>query len=145
MNPNKVWWLLAIITCGYLASIRWFSATTLCIFKNVTGLPCPGCGLTRSAVAFFHLNFQESFRYHPLLLLVVGVVVLFFLSLKRKKYWELLQKKWFWVSVLSVFAATYMIRMLLYFPRTPPMDFESRSLFTCLKVWMNPLLNIWMR
>ena len=37
----------------------------LCPFKNVTGLPCPGCGLTRSVVYAAHGQWQQAFTYHP--------------------------------------------------------------------------------
>jgi len=35
-----------------------------CTFKLVTGLPCPGCGLTRSLVAAAHGNWRQSVTYH---------------------------------------------------------------------------------
>ena len=39
---------------------------TICGFKILTGLPCPGCGLTRSVINLSHLHFALSFRLHPL-------------------------------------------------------------------------------
>lgn len=38
----------------------------LCVFKAVTGLPCPFCGLTRSFVCTAHLSLREALQYHPL-------------------------------------------------------------------------------
>ena len=43
----------------------------LCLFKVVTGYPCAGCGLTRSVIAAAHGRFGESFRWHPMGLLLV--------------------------------------------------------------------------
>lgn len=37
-----------------------------CSFRKLTGIPCPGCGLTRAADHFAHLHFQESFAANPL-------------------------------------------------------------------------------
>src|SRR5436190_13214116 len=37
----------------------------LCTMKRVTGIDCPGCGLTRSFVALGHGQWQDSFRYNP--------------------------------------------------------------------------------
>lgn len=38
---------------------------SLCPFRNITGLPCPGCGLTRSVVYSAHGQWQQAIAYHP--------------------------------------------------------------------------------
>lgn len=38
---------------------------SLCLVRGVTGLPCPGCGLTRSFVAIAHLDPGAAFDHHP--------------------------------------------------------------------------------
>jgi hypothetical protein len=38
----------------------------VCAFRDVTGIPCPGCGLTRSWVALLHGDLAWSLRFHPL-------------------------------------------------------------------------------
>lgn len=37
----------------------------LCQMKMLTGIDCPGCGLTRSFIALGHGQFMESFRFNP--------------------------------------------------------------------------------
>ena len=39
---------------------------SLCAFHHFTGLPCPGCGLTRAWVSMAHGHFAEAFIWHPL-------------------------------------------------------------------------------
>ena len=39
---------------------------SVCLFYNLTGLPCPGCGLTRSFVCLGHGRFWEALHWHPL-------------------------------------------------------------------------------
>lgn len=39
---------------------------SVCLFHNFTGLPCPGCGLTRSWVSMAHGHFGEALVWHPL-------------------------------------------------------------------------------
>jgi hypothetical protein len=36
-----------------------------CAFHQMTGLPCPGCGLTRSVLALLRGNPRDSFLLHP--------------------------------------------------------------------------------
>lgn len=51
-----------------------------CLVHAVTGLQCPGCGITRAAHAFLHGNFAEAWAYNRFLiislpyLLAVGLV-----------------------------------------------------------------------
>lgn len=39
-----------------------------CMFHEMTGYYCPGCGITRAVYAFFEGNFLQCFRYHPFVL-----------------------------------------------------------------------------
>lgn len=36
----------------------------ICLFRRITGHPCPGCGLTRSFVAMADFRFAEAFAHH---------------------------------------------------------------------------------
>lgn len=36
-----------------------------CSFKRLTGVECPGCGLTRSVVCLVHGDFLAAWRYNP--------------------------------------------------------------------------------
>jgi hypothetical protein len=50
----------------------------ICIFRATTGLPCPGCGLTRSIVAAAHGHLAVSFSHHRLGLLTLIYIFLQF-------------------------------------------------------------------
>lgn len=39
---------------------------SVCLFYHWTGLPCPGCGLTRSFVCLGHGDFLGALHWHPL-------------------------------------------------------------------------------
>lgn len=52
---------------------------SVCPFYQLTGLPCPGCGLTRAFVCLGHGQWRESLHWHPLGWLVYSVCVLFWL------------------------------------------------------------------
>jgi len=40
----------------------------LCLFKNVTGLACPTCGVTRGVLCLLHGRFAQAWLYNPLML-----------------------------------------------------------------------------
>lgn len=48
---------------------------SLCTIYNLTGLPCPGCGITRSVVCAAHGQATQAFRFHPLGPLVFAALV----------------------------------------------------------------------
>ncbi|HLP74064.1 MAG TPA: DUF2752 domain-containing protein [Bacteroidales bacterium] len=62
----------------------------LCIFKTVTGLPCPACGSTRSVLSLFDGNVAGALRINPLgfvivLVLLAGPVWLSYDIISRRK------------------------------------------------------------
>jgi hypothetical protein len=65
-------YIVLIFIIGGYAVFFWlntiFSAgqTELCIFKNVTGIPCPGCGMGRGTIELFHGHLLAGLRMHPL-------------------------------------------------------------------------------
>ncbi len=59
---------------------------SICPFYNLTGLPCPGCGLTRAFVCLGHGQWRESLHWHPLGWLIYGVCLL--LWLRSGLFWQ---------------------------------------------------------
>ena len=49
----------------------------VCLFKNVTGVPCPSCGMTRSIVALLGGDVSSSLFLHPLGVVVSLALLLF--------------------------------------------------------------------
>ena len=37
-----------------------------CLFREITGIPCIGCGLSRAWLAALRLDFYSAFRHHPM-------------------------------------------------------------------------------
>ena len=36
-----------------------------CLFRAVTGVPCPGCGITRGVIEIARGNFRKAWRLNP--------------------------------------------------------------------------------
>jgi len=60
----------------------------ICWFKGMFGLPCPGCGMTRSLTSVSHLEIGQALHYHPfglvVWLLVLGLAVANFVGRERR-------------------------------------------------------------
>ena len=57
---------------------RWVSFVgPICIFKKVTGIPCPSCGSTRSMIALIHGDFLSGILWNPMGLLLLGGLIIF--------------------------------------------------------------------
>ena len=51
-------------------------ATPLCVFHEVTGWACPGCGATRCVRAVFHGEMRTAFLVNPLMgAALIGIVI----------------------------------------------------------------------
>lgn len=37
-----------------------------CIIKELTGITCPGCGMTRAYISLLRFDFAGAFRYHKM-------------------------------------------------------------------------------
>ena len=68
--------LALVLTCYFL------QATPPCIFYELTGLYCFGCGAGRALLAILRLDIATAFRNNPLLLLLAPFIAYFVL----KKY-----------------------------------------------------------
>ena len=59
----------------------------VCPFKQVFGLPCPGCGLTAATGQFLHGQFRESLQTHAFAPIFLGAFSLMaVVALFPKKY-----------------------------------------------------------
>lgn len=66
---------VAAVSCfAWLASgLSWPG----CWFRRLTGLPCPTCGATRSALSLVHGDLLAALRYNPLIFVCyVGTIIL---------------------------------------------------------------------
>lgn len=51
-----------------------------CMFHLITGLKCPGCGVTRMAVALLQLDFAGAFEANPAVLVLSPVFLAVFIK-----------------------------------------------------------------
>ncbi len=79
-----------------------------CPIKYVTGISCPGCGMTRAYICLFHLDFAGAFYYHPLFFMppLVLLAYLFKSRIPKKLYGAFL------LTTAVLFVIIYVIRLI---------------------------------
>lgn len=76
-----------------------------CIFHELTGLKCPGCGITRMFVSLFKLNIITAFYYNPLcftyLILTIIYLIYYLICLTIQKTPKKINQK-IWTILLII-------------------------------------------
>lgn len=67
--------LLLVAGLGYAAFCSFTGLAVPCPFHLLTGLLCPGCGVTRMCLALLRLDFSAAWSYNPGLLLLSPVLL----------------------------------------------------------------------
>ena len=85
-----------------------FSLTGVgCPIKHVTGMSCPGCGMTRAWGAVLRLDFSKAWAYHPLWFLPVpGAALLLFKDRLPRRFFRIAL-----FVIVAAFFVVYAIRM----------------------------------
>ena len=84
-KSEKLLKFIIIALTGYLIMAR---LGTTCLFRLLTGICCPACGMTRAWTSFLNGNIKMAFYYHPLfwLIPVIGILILFEEKINKKFY-----------------------------------------------------------
>lgn len=102
-NSLLVFIILVILIYGIL---QVFGIT--CPIKFITGVSCPGCGMTRAYLSLLRLDFKSAYYYHPLFILpALGLIIYIFRDKFSKKFLSRLE-----IFFVLVFLIVYIFRMM---------------------------------
>ena len=85
MARRKLYTVLASLSLAGYVWLGWnfiegsahSAVPSVCLFKEVTGLPCPSCGTTRSLLLLAHGQLRDSFMTNPFgIMLAFALVVI---------------------------------------------------------------------
>jgi hypothetical protein len=77
----------------------------VCLFRRITGRPCPSCGLTRSWQALGHGRIGDSIRFHPFGPLTVLAALWLAIDGGAERRLELAGRRWMHVAATAWIAA----------------------------------------
>lgn len=114
--------LLSISLITYLLLGNYFHIYIHCPIKTITGLYCPGCGITRMLLSIIQLDFYQAFRYNPLLFITLPIFIIFFLNtliIKKEPLYNKISNK-VWTIVIIIFIAYGILRNIPFFDYLAP-------------------------
>ena len=94
-----------------------------CMIRRLTGIPCPGCGMSRAVYNIFKGNVAEAFRFHPLFPLIPFILLAMTNILNK----HIKIKNTILIITAVLFFSAYIVRMYLYFPDIAPMELNENA------------------
>lgn len=78
-----------------------------CPIKFVTGISCPGCGMTRAVMCFIRFDFKGGIMYHPMIISLPVIVFLYLFrnNINKRLYNGVL------IAIIVAFISVYVARM----------------------------------
>ena len=104
-------WIGLVATAVYIGD-RLDRDIKLCVFNRVTGVPCPGCGMTRAAQSVLAGRILQGWLYNPLVssfMAMLAATVLLRALFARRMELNLSkrQTKAAWIIIAALFTANW--------------------------------------
>ena len=108
---------LLLLLIIYLLLGNYFHLYIDCPIKKITGLYCPGCGITRMLLSILKLDFYQAFRYNPLVFISLPFFIFFLLesiTTKKEPLYNKIPTK-IWVIIIIIFVIYGILRNIPFF------------------------------
>lgn len=111
-----------------------------CPMVIVTGLPCPGCGMTRAAIRLLMLKFNEVWMANPAIYawLIWGIWAAWKRYIKKA---EKINHTKMLIVVFGITLLCYLWRMAVSFPSVSPMVYEQNNILERTLPFYRELIN----
>ena len=89
---------------------------TSCDYLSRTGYPCPGCGVTTSLTASFHLDFLKAIKSHIfgiaiyLILVIIGIIGACEFITGKSYFSRFHPNRWWLFTILGIFLGGWLIK-----------------------------------
>ena len=119
---NKVIVRNLLLLLFFILYLVFFKVTGIgipCVFREITGFKCPGCGITHLFLALLRFDFKEAFLCNPLVFILLPFFIFYFIYLDYAyivdKKDNLVTKipKAFWIILLLITILFGILRNIL--------------------------------
>lgn len=122
-----------IIPIGTACIINKLIFNKICPFAIFTGLPCPGCGITRAFIYFIKLQWRQAFSMNPCIFIWIPVLIILFINrylLYSVISPQIINRILVICGIISVII--YIIRMFTLYPDIEPMAYYHQNILHIL-------------
>ena len=139
------WKTVLIASISALVYAALFILTgSLCCTQILFGIPCPGCGSTRAAIALFQGRFADAFAMHPLIPLSLAILLYALIRGLFYRHKPLHRAEKYAASgAVALYTIVYIVRMIILFPHTQPMTPLKGAIWPALFQWLFDLVSNW--
>lgn len=135
----ETYWAAAAALALYTIMVNLFFHH-FCPMVIISGLPCPGCGLTRSFIYLASGRIQQSIYINPMGIPIAGIMIYFFWN----RY--ILGREAKWMMHLIIIAVVmllvlYLWRMYVFFPNRVPYIYTEGNVLSRVCVFYEEILH----
>lgn len=77
---DRITFRLLLLAFLALAVFADYSPVSFCAFYGFLGIPCPGCGMTRSIGHLLHFDIKHAVMYHPFSVVLLPLMIIYLLA-----------------------------------------------------------------
>jgi hypothetical protein len=99
--------LVQIVLAILLACIILYITRIGCPIRFLTGICCPGCGITRAILSLLQGDLQKAIYFHPLFWFPFIFVVLWL----YRRHFSAAQTKLFLIAAIVLYLLVYLVRL----------------------------------
>jgi hypothetical protein len=111
---------LSVVGVMTLYCVIAYALSLPCPINYVSGISCPGCGMTRAVISLCKLDLARAFYYHPMVFFIIPAVPCYLVLKSKGKVGA--------CRALAVVFALLMIGVYLFRilnPEASPLDFDA--------------------
>lgn len=108
----RIYIILLLILVAYYYVNMYTGIFIPCIFRELTGFKCPGCGITHMFFDLINFRFKDAFYDNPLVFIYLPFIIVYFIYISYLYVYD--RKDKILVKIPNVFLIILIIITMIY-------------------------------